>query len=196
MIEVKSKEVKIDRRSLKTKKSIKNAMMKLMCEREISKITIKDIAIEADINRKTFYTHYTDIFSVLKDIEDDLMDKLNNILNSYEISDYKYNPYPIFEKLTAELNKDIEFYSLLLSYNSSSNLINKITMTLKDYINNYCFENSNLNSAHLSYIVNFISAGVISSYQEWFNSDNKITLEELSETLSLLISDGINSFCR
>lgn len=194
MIKLERKEMKTDKRSLKTRKAIKNALMKLMCEREVTKITIKDIAAEADINRKTFYTHYTDIFSVLKDIEDDLMEKLNNILNTFEISDEKYNPYPIFKKFTSEINKDIEFYSLLLSYNSSSNLISKITMELKAYINNYCAENSRLNPKHLPYIVNFISAGIISAYQEWFNSDNKITLEELSETLSLLIADGINSF--
>ena len=194
MIKLERKEMKTDKRSLKTRKAIKNALMKLMCEREVTKITIKDIAAEADINRKTFYTHYTDIFSVLKDIEDDLMEKLNNILNTFEISDEKYNPYPIFKKFTSEINKDIEFYSLLLSYNSSSNLISKITMELKAYINNYCAENSRLNPKHLPYIVNFISAGIISAYQDWFNSDNKITLEELSETLSLLIADGINSF--
>lgn len=38
-----TKEVKTDKRSLKTKRSIKNA--KLMVHREISKITIKDLAI-------------------------------------------------------------------------------------------------------------------------------------------------------
>ena len=58
-----------------------------MCSTDISKITIKEIAIEADINRKTFYTHYTDVFSVLKEIEDDLTSKLINILNTYEISE-------------------------------------------------------------------------------------------------------------
>lgn len=40
-----TKEVKTDKRSLKTKRSIKNALMKLMVHREISKITIKDLAI-------------------------------------------------------------------------------------------------------------------------------------------------------
>lgn len=188
-----AKEVKIDKRSLKTKKAIKKALKKLMCSTDISKITIKEIAIEADINRKTFYTHYTDLFSVLKEIEDDLTSKLINILNTYEISEKKYNPYPIFAELTDVINKDIEFYNLLLSYSSFSNLINKITFVLKEYIYNYCTARANINNTSLPYVVNFISAGVISSYQEWLNSEKKITLEELSETLSVLIAGGIKS---
>lgn len=187
------KEIKSDKRSIKTRKAIKNALMELMCSREISKITIKDIALAADINRKTFYTHYTDVFSVLNDIENELMSKLINILNTFEISGGKYNPYPIFKKLTEEINKDIEFYKLLLSYESSSNLINKIALLLKEYIYKYCVSESDIDNIRLPYIINFISAGIISSYQEWFNSDSKITLEQLSETLSIFIADGINS---
>lgn len=187
------KEIKSDKRSIKTRKAIKNALMELMCSREISKITIKDIAIAADINRKTFYTHYTDVFSVLNDIENELMSKLINILNTFEMSGEKYNPYPIFKKLTEEINKDIEFYKLLLSYDSSSNLINKITLLLKEYIYKYCVSESDIDNIRLPYIINFISAGIISSYQEWFNSHSKITLEQLSETLSIFIADGINS---
>ncbi|WP_294406503.1 TetR/AcrR family transcriptional regulator [uncultured Clostridium sp.] len=178
---------------MKTRKAIKNALMELMCSREISKITIKDIALAADINRKTFYTHYTDVFSVLNDIENELMSKLINILNTFEISEEKYNPYPIFKKLTEEINNDIEFYKLLLIYDSSSNLINKIALLLKEYIYKYCVSESDIDNVSLPYINNFISAGIISSYQEWFNSDSKITLEQLSETLSIFIADGINS---
>lgn len=186
------KEIKVDRRTLRTKKVIKNALMKLMCQSEISKITIKDLAIEADINRKTFYNHYIDIYDVLKDIEDDLMKKLLNILDNFDLSSTQYNPYPILKELTVEINKDIEFYNLLLSYNSSSNLISKITNLLKKYLYEYCCSNTKLNTTLLPYTINFISAGIISSYQEWFNSDKEITLEELSEGISLLIANGIN----
>lgn len=46
---------KPDRRVARTKKAIKNAFAELMSEKEISEITVKDIAETADVNRKTFY---------------------------------------------------------------------------------------------------------------------------------------------
>ena len=51
-------EKKLDRRVIKTKKAIRNAFAKLISEKDINKITIKDIADTADINRKTFYNYY------------------------------------------------------------------------------------------------------------------------------------------
>ena len=56
--------VRMDRRCLKTQKAIKNALVELMSEKDISQITIKELAQRADINRKTFYTHYTRIYDV------------------------------------------------------------------------------------------------------------------------------------
>ena len=44
-----------DRRVVKTKKAIRNAFAKLLSEKELDKITMKDIAEEANINRKTLY---------------------------------------------------------------------------------------------------------------------------------------------
>lgn len=45
--------VRMDRRCLKTQKAIKNALVELMSEKDISQITVKELAQRADINRKT-----------------------------------------------------------------------------------------------------------------------------------------------
>ena len=55
-------EKKLDRRTAKTKKAIAIALAKLLSEKEINKITITDIAKEADINRKTFYNYYSSVY--------------------------------------------------------------------------------------------------------------------------------------
>ena len=47
-----------DRRITKTRKSIQNAYLNLLRQKGTEKITISDIAREADIDRKTFYLHY------------------------------------------------------------------------------------------------------------------------------------------
>ena len=46
-----------DRRVLRTKKAIQNAYLDLLKKKGTEKITISDIAREADIDRKTFYLH-------------------------------------------------------------------------------------------------------------------------------------------
>lgn len=52
-------EKKTDRRVIKTKKAIHMAFVKLLSQKSVNEITVKDIADEADINRKTFYNYYS-----------------------------------------------------------------------------------------------------------------------------------------
>ena len=49
----------MDRRIVKTRKAIRCAFAELLTQKTMQEITIKDIAETADINRKTFYAHYS-----------------------------------------------------------------------------------------------------------------------------------------
>ena len=51
---------KIDRRILRTRKLLWEALISLIEEKDYSEITIQDIADRADVNRVTFYLHYRD----------------------------------------------------------------------------------------------------------------------------------------
>lgn len=52
--------------SLNTKKSLAASLKKLMTEKSFSKITVSEIITDCDVNRKTFYYHFEDIYALLK----------------------------------------------------------------------------------------------------------------------------------
>ena len=52
--------------TLNTKKAMAASLKKLMEQKPLSKITISDIVKDCGINRKTFYYHFPDIYSLLK----------------------------------------------------------------------------------------------------------------------------------
>ena len=56
---------KEDKRSVKSRNAIKNAFKEIVLTQDMSRIVIKELAEKADVNRKTFYLHYTDINDVL-----------------------------------------------------------------------------------------------------------------------------------
>ena len=47
--------MRTDSRPIKTKKSIKQALLILLKEKDMSSITISELAIAASVSRKTFY---------------------------------------------------------------------------------------------------------------------------------------------
>ena len=66
MFEEKPKK-KIDRRILKTKKALFEAFDRLVVNKDYDRITISELAREADIDRKTFYLHYSSIDEMVDD---------------------------------------------------------------------------------------------------------------------------------
>lgn len=51
-----------------TQKFIMNTFMQLLENESLDKITVRDIVEECEINRNTFYYHYSDIYDLLDDV--------------------------------------------------------------------------------------------------------------------------------
>lgn len=58
--------MKREEASLKTKQSLGNTLKEIMKHKPFSKITISELIRECDVNRKTFYYHFEDIYDLLK----------------------------------------------------------------------------------------------------------------------------------
>lgn len=58
-----------DRRVIYTKKVIKEALLNLLKENPLEKITVKETCAHADINRATFYRYYIDAYNLFETIE-------------------------------------------------------------------------------------------------------------------------------
>ncbi len=83
----------------KTKKAIADAFAKYYREYDISQITVKMICKEAEINRSTFYAYYTDIYQLRKSIEEEIMQKLYELILSRQIELRDIDPNVVVKSL-------------------------------------------------------------------------------------------------
>ncbi len=58
-----------DKRIRRTKKLLRQALTRLMQQKDFQSITVTDVVREADINRGTFYAHYRDVYDLREKIE-------------------------------------------------------------------------------------------------------------------------------
>lgn len=65
-----------------TKKKLRDELLRLMQTKSVNEITAKELAELADVNRGTFYFHYSDIYDLLHSIEDDFFAQLEQMLNA------------------------------------------------------------------------------------------------------------------
>ena len=183
---------KTDLRVIKTKKAIRNAFAELLSEKDIQKITIKDIADTAVINRKTFYNYYAGVYSVVDEIENEIIMAFIDALRDVDFKQLLHEPYEIFKKLTTIINSDFDFYSHLMKMDSNTSLISKIIQALEVNIKKSFSEQISMNKSTLDLAFDYAIAGMITVYQKWFNSDRTESIEEISKALSIIVSSGVN----
>jgi hypothetical protein len=156
--------IKVDRRTRRTLSAIREAFITLVNQKDISKITIRDIAELADINRATFYLHYTDLLK---------------------------NPYPILLKLGELLDSEPQLAKYILKAGTKSKYFLKIKTGIKHRALN-SFESNK--AGDLYYILNYVTAGALDTFEDWIESGKTVPLEKLCENLSKFIVGGINAF--
>ncbi len=186
----------VDRRVIKTKKAIRIAFAKLLSKKDLNDITVSDIASLADINRKTFYNYYSGIYMVIDEIENDIVQTFSSVIGEINFNEEMENPYSIFEKLTAIINTDMDFYSHLFSLNANTKILLKIVTLLKNKTKDAVISQTNIDEAVADHTLTFIFSGMFAVYQSWFNSDRSQSIEEISELISDLCLNGIKAIRR
>lgn len=84
-----TKDIKVDRRVLRTKRLLKHAFIKLMDRKSFDQITVTDIVEYADYNRATFYRHYDFREELVNEI---ISDKTNALIQAFR-APYQKNNY-------------------------------------------------------------------------------------------------------
>lgn len=183
---------KTDLRIIRTKRAIRNAFAELLSRKELSEITVKEIADVAYINRKTFYSYYKDVYQVVDEIENEIVQTFEGLLKQVDFRVDIKNPYRIFQSLTAVISGDLDFYGFLLRMDSRSGLAAKIIAALKQTIRSSFSSQIEMASQTLDVLLEYAVSGMFAVYQSWFNSDRKRSIEEISREVSVITFSGIN----
>ncbi|MFD0897426.1 TetR/AcrR family transcriptional regulator [Loigolactobacillus binensis] len=183
--------VKADRRVVKTKQIIRKAFADLLVTKPIDEITITDIANGANINRKTFYNHYSGVYQLLDEIEQEIVTAFAADLAEFDFDQYLTNPTVIFKKIQAIVDQNYGFYKNLFARSGDTNLLSKIATVLSAKAVSF-FENKQPNDhAKIRVIADYTIFGMMAVYQGWFNSDYQLNIDELDQLLNQILVNGI-----
>ncbi|MEF2863292.1 MAG: TetR/AcrR family transcriptional regulator, partial [Eubacteriales bacterium] len=69
-----------DKRIRRTKKLLRQALTRLMQQKDFQSITVTDVVREADINRGTFYAHYRDVYDLRDKIETGMIEDFRGMI--------------------------------------------------------------------------------------------------------------------
>lgn len=182
--------MKTDRRSQKTISAIQNTVLRLMCTRRMNEIKIVDLCMAADINRTTFYLHYSNIREVLKSLLDDMAAK---IFDSETDAENTAAGCTTLEFLSA-CAEALDRYEFFESFVQKSPDADYFLTSLKNVLSEKIFEHLSLkystDAENAKHIVRFLTGGVLDVYVEWLKSDKSASLDSVLNVCTPMVSAG------
>lgn len=187
---------KNDRRVDRTLNSIRTAFTDLLSEKDIGHITIKELSERADINRKTFYMHYTGISDLVRSIEDELVEQFLRILKGTDFFSPDFNVYRLMDSFNDVICHNLLLYKKLLSSEYGHFFIDELKTRLKQYLIEKYRDYLTLDEITLPLYAEYVASGIIALYSCWFNDDRGIDIGRLSTIAGDIIMNGISSFMK
>ncbi|MDF1494006.1 TetR/AcrR family transcriptional regulator [Caproiciproducens sp. CPB-2] len=109
------KEMKESRKTRYTRMTLQDSLFELMEKKPITKITIKELCENADINRTTFYAYYTDQYDLLRKIEDETLSWVKETLTNLIGKTDKYESMEVLEGIFQYFAENRKHIQVLMS---------------------------------------------------------------------------------
>ena len=179
----------IDKRIIKTKIAIKTALVKLLEKKKVEEISIVELTNLASVNRKTFYLHYSDVDSVIKEIENDFFKKMEKIIRSYDFNLDKLDTY--LYSITKAIVDDNYIHHIVTYTIYRRAIMLNVLKIINDHVNKNFNQNKTLN---FQYILDYNMYGSVNLLNIWLLKDtsSKMSIEELSALQAKLIRNSFS----
>nr|WP_325183964.1 TetR/AcrR family transcriptional regulator [uncultured Oscillibacter sp.] len=180
-----------DRRARRSRRLLKASLLELMKHKTFSEISVRDVTDEADMNRATFYLHYSGTAELLQSVEEDLLAELQALVDAHMQETVAIGSVnPVFEPVLDFLVEHRETCAVLFASSEASGFFQSLQRLVHE------------NGAPLvrtwfrpedpwltEYLLNFLAWGFIGLLAEWFEKDMALPKAELLSAAQRL-ADG------
>ena len=116
---------KQDRRIRRTQKLLKESLLELMEQKDFKNISVKDITELADLNRGTFYLHYADTYSLLQEMESEVLVDFQEMITNYGDAFKKNSLLPMVIPIIQYIEENKKICKILFENSASSDFVNR-----------------------------------------------------------------------
>ena len=175
------------------KREIKNSFIKLLTERPISQITVKDIVEDCGVDRNSFYYHFQDIPSLLEEIIVEMTAKV--IENLPEESTFE-------EKVTAALQEiNLNKRMIYHIYGSSNReFYEKQLMKICEHVTRTYIRSreysERVDSKDLEFVISYLKCELFGQLIDWLNHDMSYDIVEHSRILCRMFAGSMRMVCQ
>lgn len=170
-----------DRRIQKTRQALQEALLELIQEKELSRVTVKELVERANVNRKTFYNHYSDVYGVLDDMENELIGKLAGRICRLSPAEFAHSPNLLMHEVMQEFQENERIYTILINAGDQSHLLSKVVAEEKKILRGIYRGDPGGHDQWEDYFLNFFASGAMAVFETWYHSGRRVPIDDISE---------------
>jgi len=171
----------MDRRTIKTRRVIRETFLTLLETKGVGQITVAEITRLSDLGRGTFYLHYKDVFDLYNSIESELCDDLVRLFDeAYPSSDPK-NLIKFVDGMTRYMEQHRDIFLLLSQQENKGQVFASIN---KAFIKKLLAEPPEVDSYGFDIVeAMFAVSGVVGVIEEWLVGELPLSRRQLSRMM-------------
>lgn len=177
-----------DKRVIRTKKAIRAALFKILETKDLSAVTITELTQKANVNRRTFYTHYKNITEILEEIEEEFEETLTWLIRQFDITDYRESTYRLFVGLNKLITEEFDFYFHLVRADMRGTWTSKLKKAVRFAVDKVLEQYCSRNSEEFKIVSSFIAGGFINTYLEWHEKMPEVSIEHAARLAGSMVS--------
>jgi len=181
---------RMDLRVRKTLEAIRSTFKEMVCEMDVSKITVKELAQRARIHRKTFYLHYTSIEALFEDMLQESADQYFAEIDQVPIPMHMKDVNRAF---FAALFRQDAFVEYLICAESCRGFCNKLFAAALRHNRTRYNPYAHLPQEEQNSVNIFTTQISLDMYRQWVADGKTIPLERLIELSGTLLSSGVEA---
>lgn len=185
----KTTHTKTDRRVRKTRAQLRAGLARIMQTKSIKEITVKELVDEVDINRSTFYLHYTDIYQMLDSIEENLLQEISEAMDTLPDNPAEGDSYPFITRMFSILEENRDICSALLGSNGDMAFVTRIEIMIADTIISRLKEELPDDIQDITYTYAFCLTGCVGMVKAWLSSENSDSPQHMANLTHQLVKN-------
>lgn len=172
----------------KTKKMFEESLAALAKEYPLNKITVKALCEKAELSRNAFYFHYKDIYDLVGEIENGVLNEVRGYLDDFREMGFPKNVLATIESMVFLLYERKDISLMLLDTSFSSTFVPKLGEIFSDFNFEYykAFHKTNKRATY-DLFYTFISSGFYGMVREWLLSDDPIPVDRFVSLTYIMI---------
>lgn len=182
---------KIDRRALRTRRALSQALLSLIVEKGYDAVSVQDIIDRADIGRSTFYAHYTGKEDLLRSGFAALREELRQAKLAHRASPERAGEPLSFSLAMFEHGaRYVDQYRAAANGRGGAIMEAEIRRALSELVRE---ELRGLDEAAVSreFVVQFVVSAFLTAFDWWFARKPKLAPAEVDAMFRRLVLGGI-----